>query len=173
MRRTRALLALAVSAIAAEHAAGGASGVDPALLAKWPRILVVVVAGLCAVAGMAQTGIPGDGLFLVFAGLAGLVAGLVAPCWIGYSFLVGTLAVATVLGAYASGWYTGLLALIVVSLIVPATAGWLAGYALVRARHLGIRAAVRDPRVVGAVAGIVAILVLIWLVAMSFATNPP
>ena len=146
---------------------------DPALLAKWPRILVVVVAGLCAVAGMAQTGIPGDGLFLVVAGLAGLVAGLVAPCWIGYSFLVGTLAVATVVGAYSSGWYTGLLALIVASLIVPATAGWLVGYTLVRARHLGIRAAVRDPRVLGAVVGIVAILVLIWLAAMSFATNPP
>ncbi len=119
------------------------------LLAKWPRILVVVVAGICAVAGMAQTGIPGDGLFLVFAGGAGLVAGLVAPCWIGYSFLVGTLAVATVLNAYASGWYTGLLALIVVSLVVPATAGWAVGYALVRAYRLGIRAAVRDPRVVG------------------------
>ena len=143
------------------------------LLAKWPRILVVVVAGICAVAGMAQTGIPGDGLFLVFAGGAGLVAGLAAPCWIGYSFLVGTLAVATVLNAYASGWYTGLLALIVVSLVVPATAGWAVGYALVRAYRLGIRAAVRDPRVVGAVAGVAAILVLIWYVAMSFATNPP
>ena len=116
---------------------------------------------------------PGDGLFLVIAGLAGLVAGLAAPCWIGYSFLVGTLAVATVLDAYASGWYTGLLALIVVSLVVPATAGWAVGYALVRAHRLGIRAAVRDPRVVGAVAGVVAILALIWYVAVEFATNPP
>ena len=146
---------------------------DRALLTKWPRILVVVVAGLCAVAGMAQTGIPGNGLFLVFAGLAGLVAGLAAPCWIGYSFLVGTLTVATVLNAYASGWYTGLLALIVVSLVVPATAGWAVGYALVRAHRLGFRAAVRDPRVVGAVAGIVAILALIWYVTVEFATNPP
>ena len=143
------------------------------LMAKWPRILVVVVAGIVAVAGMAQTGIPGDGLFLVFAGGAGLVAGLAAPCWIGYSFLVGTLAVATVLNAYASGWYTGLLALIVVSLVVPATAGWAVGYALVRAYRLGVRAAIRDPRVVGALAGVAAILVLIWYVAMSFATNPP
>ena len=122
---------------------------------------------------MAQTGIPGDGLVLVFAGLAGLVAGLIAPCWIGYSFLVGTIAVATVLSAYASGWYTGLLALIVASLVVPATAGWAAGYALVRAHRLGIRAAVRDPRVVGALAGVAAILALIWYFAMSFASDPP
>jgi hypothetical protein len=147
--------------------------VDPALLVKWPRILVVVVAGLFAVSGMAQTGIPGDGMFLVIAGLAGLVAGLVAPCWIGYSFLVGTLAVATVLNAYASGWYTGLLALIVVSLIVPATAGWAIGYALVRARRLGVRAAVRDPRVIGALAVVIAVIALIWYASVEFATNPP
>jgi hypothetical protein len=159
--------------MASEDPAGGVSSVDRDLLAKWPRILVVVVAGLCAVAGMAQTGIPGNGLFLVFAGVAGLVAGLVAPCWIGYSFLVGTLAVATVLNAYASGWYTGLLALIVVSLIVPATAGWAVGYALVRAHRLGIRAAVRDPRVVGALAAVGSILALIWYATVEFATNPP
>jgi hypothetical protein len=147
--------------------------VNRELLAKWPRILVVVLAGLGAVAGMVATGIPGNGLFLVFAGLAGLVAGLVAPCWIGYSFLVGTLGVATVLSANALGWYTGLLALVVASLVVPASAGWAVGYALVRAHRLGIRAAVRDPRVVGALAGVAAILVLIWYFAMSFATNPP
>jgi len=147
--------------------------VNRELLAKWPRILVVVLAGLGAVAGMVATDIPGNGLFLVFAGLAGLVAGLVAPCWIGYSFLVGTLGVATLFGAYALGWYTGLLALVVASLVVPASAGWAAGYALVRAHRLGIRAAVRDPRVVGALAGVAAILVLIWYFAMSFATNPP
>jgi hypothetical protein len=147
--------------------------VDQALLAKGPRILVVVVAGLCAVVGMAQTGIPGDGLFLVVAGLAGLVAGLVAPCWIGYSFLVGTLAVATVLGAFVFDWYTALLALVVVSLVVPATGGWAIGYALVRAHRLGIRAAVRDPRVVGALVGVVAMIALIWYVTVEFATNPP
>jgi len=147
--------------------------VDRALLAKWPRILVVILAALCAVAGMAQTGIPGNGLFLVFAGLAGVVAGIVAPCRIGFSFMVGTLAVATVLGAYAFGWYTGLLALIVVSLVVPGTAGWLAGYAIYQARRLGIRAAAHDPRVVGALVGVVAILALIWYVTVAFATNPP
>jgi hypothetical protein len=169
----KGFLALAVHTAAAEDPAGGACRVDRELLAKWPRILMVVVAGLGAVAGMAVTGIPGNGLFLVSAGLAGLVAGLVAPGWIGYSFLVGTLAVATVVNAYASGWYTGLLALIVVSLIVPATAGWAFGYALVRAHRLGIRAAVQDPRVVGALAGVVAILALIWYATVEFATNPP
>ena len=146
---------------------------DRALLAKSPRILVVVLAGIGAVAGMVLAGIPGNGLFLVFAALAGLVAGLVAPCWIGYSFLVGTLALATILGAYAFGWYTGLLALVIASLVVPATAGWAVGYALVRAHRLGVRAAVRDPRVVGAVVGIVAIIALIWYASVSFATNPP
>lgn len=146
---------------------------DRTLLAKWPRILVVVVAGICAVAGMAQTGIPGNGLFLAFAGIAGLVAGLVAPCWIGYSFLVGTLTVATLVGASVLGWYTGLLALIVVSLVVPATAGWAVGYALVRTHRLGIRAAVRDPRTLVALVGVGASIALIWYASVEFATNPP
>ncbi len=87
--------------------------------------------------------------------------------------LVGALAVATVLGALALGWYTALLALVIASLVVPATAGWLAGYAIDRTRHIGSRAAVLDLRILGALAGIAAILALIWFIAMSFATNPP
>jgi hypothetical protein len=144
--------------------------VNREFLAKWTR---VVVAGICTVAGMVLMGIPGNGLFLVIAGLAGLVAGLAVPGWIGCALLVGTVAAATVVGAYALGWYTGLLALVIASLVVPATAGWAVGYTLVRAHRLGIRAAVRDPRIVGAAVGMVAIIALIWYATVEFATNPP
>ena len=146
---------------------------DRELSARWPRFLVVMVAAVCAVAVMAVTGIPGNGMFLVFAGGAGIVAALALPRWYGYVLLVGALAVATVLGALALGWYTALLALVIASLVVPATAGWLAGYAIDRTRHIGSRAAVLDLRILGALAGIAAILALIWFIAMSFATNPP
>ena len=44
------------------------------------------------------------------------------------------------------------------ALIIPATAGWLAGYAVAMAHRVGWRAATRDRRVLGAMAGVVVIV---------------
>jgi hypothetical protein len=142
------------------------------LVAVGARCLVAVVAGLAAVVYAHSGPMPGNGTFLLAAGLAGIVAGLVAPSRIGWVCLVGAIAAAVLVPAAGEG-YSGLWALVIGALAVPATAGWLAGYAAVRAHRLGLRGAVRDPAVLGAVAGVLAILGLIWYLAASFATSPP
>lgn len=141
-------------------------------IAGWPRALVAVLAGL-ATAAFAYVGdLPGDGAFLLVAAFAGLVAGLVASCWKGWACLVGAIAVGVAVPA-AAQQFSGLWALVIGALAVPATAGWLIGHAIVRTRRIGLRGAVRDPIVLAVLAGVIAILWLIWYLAGEFATNPP
>lgn len=138
----------------------------------WPRYLVAVGAGLATVLFAYAGGMPGDGAFLAVAALAGLVAGLVAPRWIGWACLVGAIAVPVLVPAAGEG-FSGLWALVIGSLAVPATAGWVVGYAVVRVRRVGARRALRDPIILGALAVVIAILGLIWYLAGEFAKNPP
>lgn len=141
-------------------------------MARWLGVGVAGVAGITALAASYAAGIPGDGAFLVVAAVAGLVAGLAAPGWIGLVVLVGAVALPVTLQA-STDEFAGLWPLVIASILVPATGGWLVGAAIRRAATLGLRTAVTDPRVVGALAGVALIVALVAYIAASFATNPP
>jgi hypothetical protein len=141
-------------------------------MARWLGIVVAGVAGITALAAAYATGLPGDGTFLVVAAVAGLVAGLAAPTWLGFVVLVGAVALPVTIQA-STYEFAGLWALVIGSIVVPATAGWLVGAAIRRAARLGLRAAVTDPRVVGALVGVALIVAFVAYMAASFATDPP
>ena len=136
------------------------------------RLILVGAMGVGAVAVAFATGIPGNGVFIVVAWLAGLAAVLVRPGWAGFLTLVGVIAVTAVIADMSDG-VSGLVVLVVASLLVPAAHGALVGYIARRVVSLGPAKSIRDERVIGAV--LVAVLVVAFLafVAADFARNPP
>jgi hypothetical protein len=136
------------------------------------RLILVGAMGVGAVVVAFATGIPGNGVFLVAAWLAGLAAALVRPGWAGLLTLAGAIAVTTLVADMSDGIYS-LVVLGVVSLLVPAGHGALVGYVARRAVSLGPVRSVRDERVIVAVLVAVLIVVLVAIVAADFARNPP
>ncbi len=116
-------------------------------------------------------GAPGNGEFLVVAGIGGLVVALAAPGRAGYLVLLGSVAVTTWVQALLGGG--ALVVLVVGALWLPATVGWLVGYAALRIRRLGLRVALTDRRTLGALLGLVLIVATIAYFTISFATSPP
>ena len=135
------------------------------------RLILVGAMGVGAVVVAFATGIPGNGVFLVVAWLAGLVAVLVRPGWGGFLTLASAIAVTAVIADMSDG-VSGLVVLVVASLLVPAAHGALVGYIARRVVSLGPAKSIRDERVIGAV--LVAVLVVAFLafVAADFARNP-
>jgi hypothetical protein len=136
------------------------------------RLILVGAMGVGAVAVAFATGIPGNGVFLVVAWLAGLAAVLVRPGWAGFVTLASAIAVTTLIADMSDGVYS-LVALGVVSLLVPAAHGALVGYVARRAVSLGSARSIRDARVIGAVLVAVLVVVFVAIVAADFARNPP
>jgi len=136
------------------------------------RLILVGAMGVGAVAVAFATGIPGNGVFLVVAWLAGLAAVLVRPGWAGFLTLASASAVTAVTADMSDG-VSGLVVLVAASLLVPAAHGALVGYIARRVVSLGRAKSIRDGRVIGAV--LVAVLVVVFLafVAADFARNPP
>lgn len=136
------------------------------------RLILVGAMGVGAVAVAFATGIPGNGVFLVVAWLAGLAAVLVRPGWAGFLTLASATAVTAVIADMSDG-VSGLVVLVVASLLVPAAHGALVGYVARRVVSLGPAKSIRDERVIGAI--LVAVLVVVFLafVAADFARNPP
>jgi hypothetical protein len=136
------------------------------------RLILVGAMGVGAVAVAFATGIPGNGVFLIVAWLAGLAAALVRPGWGGFLTLASAIAVTAVIADMSDG-VSGLVVLVVASLLVPAAHGALVGYIARRMVSLGPAKSIRDGRVIGAV--LVAVLVVVFLafVAADFARNPP
>jgi hypothetical protein len=136
------------------------------------RLILVGAMGVGAVAVAFATGIPGNGVFLVVAWLAGLAAVLVRPGWAGFLTLASATAVTAVIADMSDG-VSGLVVLVVASLLVPAAHGALVGYIAWRVVSLGPAKSIRDERVIGAI--LVAVLVVVFLafVAADFARNPP
>lgn len=128
--------------------------------------------GVGAVAVAFSPGIPGVGVFLVVAWLAGLATVLVRPGWAGFLALAGAFTVAAVIADMSDGIY-GLVVLVVVSLLVPAAHGALVGYIARRVVSLGPAKSIRDERVIGAVFVAVLVVVFLAFVAADFARNPP
>ena len=145
---------------------------DRELVAKLPRVIVVAAMGTGAVAVMYVAGLPGNGLFLVTAALAGFVTAIIAPCWIGFAVLLGSIAAACAMAALITGYAT-FLWLAIASLVVPATVGWLAGYVVRHLAEAGPRAALKDASVWVAALGVVATVAFIAWVAGELAANPP
>lgn len=143
----------------------GSTG-DPA------RLIAVGLLGVGAVVVAFVTGIPGSGAFLATAWLAGLVAVLVRPGWGGLVTLAGAIAVAAVIADLSDG-SSGLVALIVVSLLVPAAHGELVGSIARRVVALGPAKSIRDGRVIAGLLGAVIVVALVAFVAADFARNPP
>lgn len=136
------------------------------------RLMVVAAMGVGVYAFAWITDIPGSGLFLVAASLAGFAAVLVAPGWTGFAVLIASITISAVVDGLVGG-YVGLLWLVVVALLVPATLGALAGYPVHRVRSVGLRAAIRDWRTLAAVAGAVTLVALIAFLSSDLAANPP
>ncbi|HEX5826100.1 MAG TPA: hypothetical protein VFY23_01150 [Candidatus Limnocylindrales bacterium] len=141
------------------------------MVSAW-RLLVVAMIGVVTVVATYATGMPGAGLFLVVAGLAGLGTALLAPGWAGYLVLLASVA-ATCLAAVSLGSYGGLIVLVIASLWLPASIGWLVGYVVHHVRLRGLRQSVHDVRVILASLTAVGLIGVVALVAMSFATDPP
>lgn len=146
---------------------------DRELIAKAPRVLAVAAMGAGTFAAAYLLGIPGSGLFLLVAGLAGFATAIVAPCWIGYAVLLGSIALTCWVSPVLFGTYGGLILLVIASLWVPASVGWLVGYVARRVRMDGLRASLRNVRVLSAGFGAVGLAWFIVYVAGEFATNPP
>jgi len=140
--------------------------------ARWWGLAISGAAGIGAVMAVYATLEAGAGAFLVIAVIAGLVAGIAAPSRIGYAVLAGSITLAVLVPA-ALREFAGLWPLLIGAMLFPATSGWLVGYALVRGYRLGFRAAVRDRRVLGALAIVLAIVLLIACVAATPMTDPP
>jgi hypothetical protein len=136
------------------------------------RLILVGVMGVVAVAVAFGTGIPGNGVFLVVAWLAGLATVLVRPGWAGFLTLAGAMAVTTVIADMSDGIYS-LVVLGVVSLLVPAGHGALVGFVARRAVSLGPARSIRDARVIVALLVAVLVVVFVAVVAADFARNPP
>jgi len=136
------------------------------------RLALVGAMGVGAVVVAFATDIPGNGAFLLVAWLAGLAAVLVRPGWGGLLALAGAIAVAAVIADMSDGVF-GLVALVVVSLLVPAAHGALVGYIARRVVSLGPARSIRDERVIGAVILAAVVVVLLAFVAAEFARNPP
>lgn len=145
---------------------------DRELVAKLPRVIVVAAMGTGAVVVMYVAGLPGNGLFLVAAGVAGFVTAIIAPCWIGFAVLLGSIAVACGMAALVTGYAT-FLWLAIASLVVPAIVGWLAGYVARHVAEAGPRAALKDARVWVAALGVVATVAFIVWIAGELGANPP
>jgi hypothetical protein len=136
------------------------------------RLILVGALGVGAVAVAFATGIPGNGMFLAAAWMAGLAAALVRPGWAGLLTLAGAIAVTTLIADMSDGIYS-LVVLGVVSLLVPAGHGALVGYIARRAVSLGPARSIRDQRVIVALLVAVLIVVFVAVVAADFARNPP
>lgn len=126
-----------------------------------------VVAGLIAF----MAGIPGRGEFLAAAWLAGALAVIVGPGWLGFlAFGVGI--AATGVAADMSDGASGLMAAVIAALLAPGAHGALVGALGIRARRLGFQAASRDPRTVLGVVVVVALLAGFAWFANEFAEGP-
>jgi hypothetical protein len=136
------------------------------------RIILVGAMGVGTVAVAFATGIPGNGVFLVAAWLAGLAAALVRPGWAGFVTLASAIAVTAVIADVSDGVHS-LVVLVVVSLLVPAAHGALVGYVSRRAVSLGPAKSVRDERVIATVLVAVLVVAFVAVVAADFARNPP
>jgi len=109
---------------------------------------------------------------LVVAWLAGLAAVLVRPGWAGFLTLASAIVVTAVIADMSSG-VSGLLALGVVILLVPAAHGALVGFVARRVVTLGPAKSIRDQRVIGAALVAVLVVVFVAVIADEFARNPP
>ena len=133
------------------------------------RHAAVAVMGVLVVNASYAIGIPGSGAFLLVAGAAGLGTAILAPGWIGYAILLGSIAVVSLMSVVL-GAYGPLISLVIGALWVPATVGWLLGYVARRVRIDGLGASIRNVRVMLAALGIPLLTGLIALVAVS---GPP
>jgi hypothetical protein len=123
-------------------------------------MLLVQVAGI--VIGIGALG---------FVPLTGFGSALLVPTGAGWLvFIVAmavTVAVVSVVGTGGSLW-----PLVIVLMGLLATSGWLAGYAVARARRTGLRAALRDGRAIGAALASVAVAAsFVWIMA-ALSSNP-
>jgi hypothetical protein len=107
------------------------------------RLILVGAMGVAAVVVAFTTGIPGNGVFLVVAWLAGFAAVLVRPGWGGFLTLASAIAVTAVIADMSDG-VSGLVVLVVASLLVPAAHGALVGYIARRMVSLGPAKSIRS-----------------------------
>jgi hypothetical protein len=145
---------------------------DRRLGSKAMSVTAVAAIGAVAVIAVYATGIPGNGAFLLIAAIAGFATAIIAPWRIGYATLLASIAVACLV-MVALGSYGGLILLVIGSLWVPASVGWLLGYVADSIRTDGVRAAVDDPRAVMATLGSLLLVAFIAVMALSFASDPP
>jgi hypothetical protein len=129
--------------------------------------------GVAAVAAAFATGIPGNGIFLAVAWLAGVGAVVARPGWTGVVTLMLSITAAMLVADLTDGVLSGLFLLAVASLLVPAAHGALVAYIGRRGMALGPGASLRDARMIVAVVAVVLVAVGVALVAQEFARNPP
>jgi hypothetical protein len=126
-------------------------------------IATYIVVLATAEAGMAM---------MLLAVVGGLAAAMLLPRWTGWAVFQLALA-ATVIAHAVTLEFAGLWPLALAILAVLSTGGWLAGYAFVTVVEIGVQRGLRDRRVLGAVAGVVAIVALVVVVMALFSSDPP
>ena len=145
---------------------------DRQVMARARPLFVVAAMGVATVVAAYATGMPGAGLFLLIAGVAGVATALLAPGWGGYLVLLASIAIACLSAVYL-GSYGGLIVLVIGALWLPASVGWLIGYVVRQVRLRGLLRAAADSRVILASLAVVSLVGMIVFVAISFGTDPP
>lgn len=135
------------------------------------RLAAAVLLGAAAALSGFVFGLPGKGEFVALTWLAGFAALLITPGWPGFVAVITGAAVTSALLDVADGVF-GLIFLIVAIVVALASHGALSAAVLQRVRTLGMRASLRDARVLGG--GGVALGVVLFFVwfAGELARNP-